>query len=319
MSGTRPDPGSGPMVTLVIPARDEATCLPRLFERLNEIERRDRLSEVVLVDNGSTDDTANVARSHGARVIRLRAGTVGRARNSGAAAARGEILAFLDADCMPPVDWLTNGLRILGLDPRVAACGARYVSPPNCSRLERVWETGSHLRTSRLGYLPTGGLFVRASAFHRVGGFTEKLLTGEDADFSCKLRDAGFELVNDPALAVVHTGGPKTLGQLLRQEIWHAQGSRLFYRGGGISWVHLLSLFWLPLTVLALAVFLFTGIRWFVLGAALCIAAPPAAVAFKRGLSDQRSLADAALLGAASATYLAGRTLGRITVMTRWK
>jgi len=89
-------------ISLVIPAYNEARFLPRLLTSLAVARDRYRAAggsvEVIVADNLSTDDTAQVAAAGGARVVRVEQRRIAAARNGGAAAARGRILAFLDAD-----------------------------------------------------------------------------------------------------------------------------------------------------------------------------------------------------------------------------
>src|SRR5437763_5799980 len=91
-------------ITVVVPALDEALILPETLRRLRIAERAAAIEvDLIVVDNGSSDDTASIARAHGAQVISEpeRRG-VGRVRNVGAAAATGDVLVFVDADVAVP-------------------------------------------------------------------------------------------------------------------------------------------------------------------------------------------------------------------------
>jgi glycosyltransferase involved in cell wall biosynthesis len=91
-----------PDLSLVIPAYNEARYLPRLLASLAVARQRFAAAggtmEIIVADNLSTDATAQVAEASGARVVRVERRRIAAARNGGAAAARGAILAFLDAD-----------------------------------------------------------------------------------------------------------------------------------------------------------------------------------------------------------------------------
>ncbi len=91
-------------LSVVIPARDDARFLERALECLDAQTRRP--DEVIVVDNGSTDDTAAVARAHGARVLSEPVQGILRATAAGFDAATGVVLARIDADSAPPADWL---------------------------------------------------------------------------------------------------------------------------------------------------------------------------------------------------------------------
>ncbi len=91
-----------PEFSLVIPAHNEEDCLPRLLDTVDEARKQYRggadAIEVVVADNFSSDGTAQIVRRHGSRVVSVEKRVIAAARNGGARAARGRLLAFLDAD-----------------------------------------------------------------------------------------------------------------------------------------------------------------------------------------------------------------------------
>lgn len=95
-----------PTVSVVIPARDDAVHLQRCLQALAAQTRAPW--EVLVVDNGSSDDTAAVARAHGARVVPEPVVGIPAAAATGYDAARGDLIARLDADSVPPPDWLAR-------------------------------------------------------------------------------------------------------------------------------------------------------------------------------------------------------------------
>ena len=305
-------------LSIIIPARDEASRIDRLFDGLEALNTDGWNVQFVVVDHLSEDGTADEVRRRGGEVVAADGPTVASARNVGVAATQSEWIAFLDADCVPPTEWLQVAAELFDAESKLGAIGARYVAPQQASRLERVWEAEAAHRVSASGYLPTGGMLLRRAAFDAAGGFTESLETGEDADLSHKIQAAGWMLLSDPRLAVTHTGSPTTLGDLLRQQIWHAQGSRLIYRGR-LSPVHLFSLTWIPATLFALVI----ALRWphpvTLALVCACFLSPPLLIAAKRGLLRLRSPFDAIYLFLASVVYLLGRTLGRLFSVGRWR
>src|SRR5512132_724177 len=88
--------------SLVVPAYNEAQCLPRLLDTVDAARRACRAGEaqveVIVADNASTDATAAIAASRGCRVARVERRAIAAARNGGAALASGEVLCFVDAD-----------------------------------------------------------------------------------------------------------------------------------------------------------------------------------------------------------------------------
>lgn len=96
------------MISVVIPARDAANTIKDCLEAVLSQKKIDFDYEVIVVDDGSRDNTAEIAESLGVKVIRQLNAGPGAARNSGVNAAQGEIIAFTDADCVPTSEWLCH-------------------------------------------------------------------------------------------------------------------------------------------------------------------------------------------------------------------
>jgi glycosyltransferase involved in cell wall biosynthesis len=142
--------------------------------------------EVIVCDNHSTDRTAAVAQAAGAQVVYEPVNQIGRARNTGARAATGGWLLFLDGDSFPSPG-LFGELADTLADPRVLAGGAMvemegYTGP--AVWLARAWNGLS--RWTR--WAPGGFLFCEAAAFREVGGFNEELFVSEEIDLSRRLK-----------------------------------------------------------------------------------------------------------------------------------
>lgn len=234
--------------TFVIPARNEEHFLGKCLESIRRLERgTDTVAiEVIVVDNQSTDSTADIARMCGARVITVAPGAVSRARNAGAASATGNVLAFVDADCELPPDWLTICLQSLS-EPGIVAVGTRMAVPPDVAPwVERIWFELAHRRSVSLvetvQWLPTFNLLVRRDAFLAVAGFDESLVTCEDVDLGYRLSAVG-RLIRDHRTGTCHHGESKTLAEFFRREAWRSRGTIPSIRRRGVGrgeWASLL-------------------------------------------------------------------------------
>jgi mycofactocin glycosyltransferase len=225
--GVEDRPSALPLVSIVIPVKDRAGELRHCLTSLAALDYPAELLEVIVVDDGSTDDSAAVARNFGATV--LPSGGRGRgpaaARNRGAAAARGELLAFIDSDCTAAPSWLQDLVGTF-LDPQVAAVGGLVDGLHNASALDRYEAVMSSLtlggqeRSGQEGndtfYLPSCNLLVRRSAFEQAGGFRSEMHVGEDVDLTWRLRDADGKIVYLPRGQVFHEHRSR-LGAFMRR------------------------------------------------------------------------------------------------------
>jgi glycosyltransferase involved in cell wall biosynthesis len=218
------------IVTFVIPTLNEAKHLERCVQSIRQLTRPAEVDEVeiVVVDTGSTDQTLAIARAIVTRVLEARGGTVASARNIGAHGARGDILAFVDADCELPAEWLLYGIEHLKR-PDVAAMGTSLAAP----RAHATWverhSYGVTYATRRETYgfvrwLPTSNLLVWRHAFDAVHGFTETLVTCEDSDFGYRLARA-HTLVEESRVKTRHLRESRTVRELFRRERWRGLGN----------------------------------------------------------------------------------------------
>ena len=158
--------------------------------------------EVIVVDDGSTDDTATVIESFGARIVHLHQdhGGVAHARNHGVDRAGGDLLAFLDADDLWHPERLRLEIDLLLAHPETSLADAhsRYFWGEDLSETERRADPrhAASLQEPAPGHISTW--LVRRDAFERVGGFDESMQFSEDTDWLLRHRDAGGITVTHP-------------------------------------------------------------------------------------------------------------------------
>jgi glycosyltransferase involved in cell wall biosynthesis len=181
-------------VSVVIPVKDDATLLRACLDGL--AAQRMPPAEVVVIDNASRDDTAGVARSHGARVVFEGAPGIPAAAAAGFDAASGDIVARLDADCVPPPDWIERIAGAFEADPElVGLTGTATFSdgPAWLRRPASAAYLGAYLAvaTPALGHVPLFGsnFAVRRSAWCEVRGDVHRrdTLMHDDMDLSMHL------------------------------------------------------------------------------------------------------------------------------------
>lgn len=172
MTGEGPQDITG-SVSVVIPVKDDAEGLRRCLRALALQTRA--ADEIVVVDNGSDDDSARVAREGGARVVACAQPGIPAAAATGYDAAKGELILRLDADCVPAASWIETMSTVAHRRPDVDvfAGGARFIDGPRPLRrpLAAAY-LGSYglVLTPTLGHLPLFGsnLAMRRSAWRRV-------------------------------------------------------------------------------------------------------------------------------------------------------
>jgi GT2 family glycosyltransferase len=229
-------PGSTP-VSIIVPARNAARTIEAcLLSILREVPQQ--LREVIVVDNGSLDETADIVRRFPVRFERIAGGFVSGSRNVGARLARHPLIAFIDSDCVVCDGWYDAIAASLAV-PGVGVTGARHVLPDSPTWVEYAWDR-AHRRTpgkdrEDAAYIPAGNMAVHRELFLEVSGFDEALETGEDPDLCARIAARGYRVVEAHAARCVHLGEPKSLRDVFRRERWHGRGVRLRYADGRVA------------------------------------------------------------------------------------
>ncbi|MCR4403772.1 MAG: glycosyltransferase family 2 protein [Candidatus Acetothermia bacterium] len=219
----RPPDAEHPKVSIVIPARNEGGEIEACLKSL--MAQRFRDFEILVVDNGSTDDTEAIARRYGCRVVHEARPGVAFARQRGFEAARGEIIASTDADTTLPPDWLELIVRSFGENPDQVGVFGKILLRGRQGFGQWLAEFlfTLFLRLNSLLGRPhfCGPNFaVRRTAFHRVGGFKngDRFYTAsEDLQLSLKLAREGYILFHRELVA--YSSSRKLSGGSLRY-IW---------------------------------------------------------------------------------------------------
>lgn len=207
---------AAPCVSVVIPAWNAGWCVRRAIDSVLGQDFRDL--ELIVVDDGSIDDTAEVLRGYGAalRVISQANAGMSAARNAGIAAARGEFLAFLDAD-----DWwlpgkLSRQVALLREQPALGFCSCAARVEDLQGRLLNLWQC-PHWQGSFLVHLFGSGadvpgscsaVLARRALVAQAGGFDASLRGAEDPDLWLRLAAvSGYACVPEPGVVVLRRPG----------------------------------------------------------------------------------------------------------------
>jgi len=218
------------IVSIVIPVLNAAPHLPRLLARLRS-QQPCMPDEIILVDSGSTDDTATMAAATpGVRFLPLNEKfTHGGSRNRGAAAACGDIVVLMTQDALPANDdWLANMLAPLA-NPQVGAVYARQIPRPGTNPmemffLEHRFPAGA---TPVIRRKPAGPLTMEDTFFSNVGAavrrdllaqfpYNETLIMSEDQQFAKTILAAGWAIAYQPSAPVIHSHNYSLTGTFRR-------------------------------------------------------------------------------------------------------
>ena len=223
---------------------------PRVAETLESLLAQERLPDEVLVDDGGGPPTVrNIAETFHARDPRIRylyaPGNIPESRNLAIAAAKGEFLAFLDADEVAPPGWLAALLRPFD-DPRVGFTGGPTPGRPGTVRtigaryydgyLRKFYETVARYRPHAL---PMGNSAWRKSALDQVGPLDTTLYrkaASEDQEIADRVLKAGYLGVYVPEAWVHHDFSDLSVLRLLRKQRIYAEGGFVVWRRRGTTY-----------------------------------------------------------------------------------
>jgi GT2 family glycosyltransferase len=210
-------------ISVVIPVYNGARTLSRVLDALAQANPAPY--EIIVVDDGSGDDSAALAEQAGCRVVRLEKNVgAAAAKNCGAAMAQGDILFFTDADILVPADTCAQLTEAFAETPTDGVVGLLDENIPHsdfASQFKNLWMNFTYARfvgTTRIGLFYTSCAAIRRARFLELGGFDENYRgasIAEDTEFGQRAWAAGATLRLAPRLRVIHLKAYSLTGVLL--------------------------------------------------------------------------------------------------------
>ena len=231
-----------PFVSIIIPMYNAASTLGQCLDSLTHLDYPMERLEILCVDGRSTDTSREIAAAYPVRLLDNPQRGVVSGRNRGWEAARGELIAFSDADCTFDASWIRAAVRYF-TDATVAGVTGPIELPVGGNtlgtcinllfRLAATFAGGGHenevpiVRPAK--HLPTCNAIFRASLLRKVMPIPEHFVTGEDVAMSHQLQLWGYQLLSVPDVRVQH-GKRSTLIGFAKQMHWYARARRQLSR-----------------------------------------------------------------------------------------
>lgn len=213
-------------ISVVIPAYNEENYIKSTIDSINKWMPEKYRFEIIVVDHGSEDKTAELSEKAGAKVVSGKGlKTIAALRNYGVEQSQGDILFFIDADITFTQQWSDNIDEVivsLQSNPN-QICGSLPKIPLDSSMLMKFWFDPKSTE-EKPKYIGSCHLLTTRSLFDSVGGFPAEMETAEEFTFCLNATKSGASLRAYSELIVVHHGAPNTLSAFAKREVWHGRG-----------------------------------------------------------------------------------------------
>lgn len=209
-------------ISFIIPALNEEKNISRAIRSIQEC-MGDSPHEIIVVDNGSHDNTPKIAASIGANVIVDKTKTIGGLRNLGYENSKGSIIAFIDSDIELDSRWFEE-LRLACKnwpEDRLIVTGSSYRVSEDSTFIEKHWF--SKFSVANVSYINSGHMITTRTLIDLLGGFDESLKTSEDFDLCQRAKKLGGVVRIEPKLKAYHHGFPTTIRDFVVREAWHGK------------------------------------------------------------------------------------------------
>lgn len=224
------------MISVIIPAYNAEKTVDQCLNALKEQSYPDDLYEVIVVDDGSTDKTGEIAQGYKVRYIRQENQGPASARNKGAHEAKGETVLFTDSDCVPDKNWIGEMVRPFD-DPEVVAVKGAYrtLQKSIVARFAQIeFEERYEMlkKVNSIDMVDTYSAGFRRDIFLKMGGFDISFPTAnnEDTEFSYRMSKLGFKMVFNPEARIYHLNHPDSIRKYARLKFWRGYWRMVVYK-----------------------------------------------------------------------------------------
>ena len=238
-------------ISIIIPTKNNGDIIEKCLHSIKNLDYPKDKYEVIIVDGHSTDYTAEIAKKYGCRVVYEDVGTRSGACNVGIKTAKGEYIAFTDADCVVTKSWLNNLVNHFN-DEGVASVGGPNITPKDDMEFAKcvgvvlsfLSKPGSRYGLNANEVVETfhnSGCNVayRRSPIEEAGGFNEKLITCEDEELDYRIIEKGYKILYTPDAKVYHYRRPtwkRFYKQAYKYAVGRMQAIKLHWKMG--RWYH---------------------------------------------------------------------------------
>ncbi len=223
-------------VSVIVPVYNAHESINRCIEALLDQTYQREKYEVIVVDDGSTDGTADIIKDYPVKYIYQKNQGPAAARNKGAKQARGDIILFTDSDCVAANNWIEEMVRPFQSTEVVAVKGvyrtnqksltARFAQIEFEERFEMLKKVKS------IDMVDTYSAAFRREIFLKEGGFDESfpVANNEDTELSYKISKAGYKMVFNPNALVYHLNHPDSIKKYFRLKFWRGYWRMVVYK-----------------------------------------------------------------------------------------
>lgn len=212
-------------VSYIIPAFNEADGILDTLSSIRKYHPSDVVEnyEIIVVDNGSTDDTAKIVQNFGAKLFIRTEGTIASLRNFGVTHSSGDVIVFLDADVLLTESWQQNVSDVFREVVFGNLITGSTTFPPDGQNIFHKYWFKAKAKKGSKNYIGSAHLIMGRCLFEKLDGFNENLETSEDYDLCQRALKSGANLKNNSELLVYHTGYPNDILSFIKREIWHGK------------------------------------------------------------------------------------------------